>query len=184
MENIERKPSQRLVLTDVHIPYNTENWQPRNFSGAERVANNRIMNAKGSRNFCVFLNPEKVDCEKLIADGWNVKKSVNPNDPLAEPSYMLRVKVKYHPENSDLRRLNPVVRVCTTSSEMMMDESNIGDLDSAQIMKANMTINATWSSTNTYTGYVAYLSKLVVRVYEEEGSLDDLMAGIYDDTED
>lgn len=181
METTAKKASQRLVLKDVHIPYNTEAWQPRNFRGIERVVNNRRVNSEGSRNFCIFLDPDKVDCEKLIAEGWNIKKRENPADPLAEPSYMLRVKVRYHPAGSDLVRLNPVVKVCTQNGEMIMDESNIGDLDSAQIVKANMTINGTWSVTNTYTGYVAYLSRLVARVYEEEGDLDELMDGIMDD---
>lgn len=180
MENNMKKPSQRLVLKDVNIPYNTDKWQPRNFRGVERVVDGVVVNSEGSRNFCVFLDPEKIDCEQLIEDGWNIKKSTNPNDPQAEPSYMLRVKVKYHPEDSDLRRLNPVVKEMSSSGEMLMDEENIGDLDTAQIVKANMTIRATWKESRMYTGYVAYLSKLVVRVYEEDGSLDDLMDGIMD----
>lgn len=180
MENT-KKPSQRIVLKNMHIPYNTQSWQPRNFRGMERVANGRVVNAEGKRNFCIFLDPEQVDCEQMIEDGWNITKSVNPKDPQADPSYMLRVKVKYHPESSDLRRLNPKVRVCTQNGEMEMDEDNIGDLDNAQIIKANMTINATWQSTPSYTGYVAYLATLVVRVYEDEGSLEELMDGIMED---
>ena len=122
-----------------------------------------------------------VDCEQLREDGWNIGKNVNPTDPQAEPSYMLRVKVKYHPEDSDLARLNPQVRVVTASGALMdMDEDNIGDLDNMQIQKANATIRATWQVTPSYTGYVAYLSKLVLRVYEETGGMDDLMDGIMD----
>ena len=183
---ITKKPAQTIILKNMQIPYNTDKWQPRNFRGLERVVNGEKVNAEGERNFCIFLDPEQVDCEQMIADGWNISKSENPRDPQAEPNYMLRVKVKYHPEflpdgkKNDLARLNPKVRVVTQRGEMEMDEENIGDLDSAQIVKANLTINGTWRSSSRYTGYVAYLSKIVVRVFEDEGSLDDLMEGIMD----
>lgn len=179
MENI-RKRIDPIILKDVQIPYNTDTWKPRNFRGLERINDGKVVNREGERNFCVFLNPAQVDCEELIANGWNIRKNENPNDPLAEPSYMLRVKVKYHPEDSDLKRLNPKVLICTQNGEMIMDEDNVGDLDNAQIVKANMTIHGTWRESPMYTGVVAYLSKLVVRVYEDEGSLDDLKEGIMD----
>ena len=179
MDN-ERKRIDPIVLKDAMIPYNTDTWKPRNFRGLERVSDGKVVNREGERNFCVFLKPDQVDCEQLIENGWNIKKSENPTDPQAEPSYMLRVKVKYHPDGSDLKRLNPRVLVCTQNGEMEMDEDNIGDLDSAQIVKANMTIHGTWRESPMYTGVVAYLSKLVVRVYEDNGSLDDLKEGIMD----
>lgn len=175
-----RKPSQTVVMKDISIPYNTETWKPRNFSGLERVSDGRVVNSAGQRNFCVFLDPKQVDCEQMIEDGWNIQKRENPKDPQAEPSYMLRVKVRYHKEGTDLARLNPKVRVCTSTGTMDMDENNISDIDSAQIIKANITIHGTWQVTPGYTGYVAYLSKLVLRVYEEEGGMDELMEGIMD----
>ena len=193
--NVNKKPSQMIILKDMTIPYNTEKWQPRNFRGLERVVNGRIVNAEGKKNFCIFLPQsvnrvmkvdgrnidEWVDCEQLIEDGWNISKNENPTDPMAEPSYMLRVKVKYHPDDSDLAGLNPKVRVVTASGMTMdMDEENIGDLDNMQIVKANITIRATWQVTPSYTGYVAYLSKLVLRIYEEAGGMDELMEGIMD----
>jgi hypothetical protein len=69
----------------------------------------------------------------------------------------------------------------SSHGEMMMDEANVGDLDTAQIVKANLTIRGRWSESRTYTGVTAYLSKMVVRVFEDDGSLDDLKAGIMDD---
>ena len=192
MDNREnKKPGQTIILKDMTIPYNTDRWTPRNFRGLERVANGRIVNREGERNFCIFLpasvnrvvnnQSEFVDCDQLIADGWNISKNENPTDPMAEPSYMLRVKVRFHPIGSDLERLNPKVRVVTSSGNMEMDEDNIGDLDNMQIVKANITIHARWRVTPSYTGYVAYLSKIVVRAYEEEGGMDELMEGIMDD---
>ena len=172
-----RKRIEPIVLKNIQIPYNTDRWQPRNFSGKERGNVNR----EGDRNFCVFLDPEQVDCEQLILDGWNIKKSVNENDPQAEPSYMLRVKVKFHPIGSDLARLNPKIKVLTKNGEMMMDEENVGDLDGAQILKASMMISGTWRESHVYTGVVAYLKSLAVRVFEDEGSLDELTEGLMDD---
>lgn len=171
-----RKRIEPIILKNIQIPYNTDRWQPRNFRGLERGQYNR----EGDRNFCVFLDPEQVDCEQLIQDGWNIKKTVNENDPQAEPSYMLRVKVKFHPPESDLVRLNPKVLVCTQNGEMMMDEENVGDLDGAQIVKASMTIGGTWKESPMYTGVVAYLKKLVVRVFEDDGSLEELKEGLMD----
>lgn len=190
MENMVKKPAQKIVLKNMQIPYNTDRWQPRNFRGLERIVGGKMVNREGERNFCIFLPQvvdrivhrvaDKVSPEELKEDGWNISKSENPTDPQEEPSYMLRVKVKYHPEGSDMERLNPKVLVCTQNGEMEMDVDNIGDLDNAQIIKANLTINATWRSTHTYTGYVAYLEKIVVRVYEDDGSLEDLKEGIMD----
>lgn len=181
MENT-KKPSQKIILKDMHIPYNTERWQPRNFRGLERInpKTGKLVNREGERNFCIFLDPTQVDCEQMKEDGWNISKSENPTDPQAEPSYMLRVKVRFHPEGSDLERLNPRVKLVTNDGSMMMDEENIGDLDNAQIVKANLAINGTWKVTPSYVGYVAYLSSLVVRVYEDQGSLEELEEGIMD----
>jgi hypothetical protein len=121
-----------------------------------------------------------VDPEQMIEDGWNISKTENPTDPQAEPSYMLRVKVRWHPEGSDYARLNPKIKIMTNNSRMMMDEENVGDLDNMQIVKANMTINATWKVTPSYVGYVAYLSDMVARIFEDEGTLEALEEGIMD----
>ena len=193
--NVNKKPAQTIILKDITIPYNTEKWQPRNFRGLERVANGRIVNAEGKKNFVIFLpqsvnrvmrvdgqdRDEWVECDQLIEDGWNISKNTNPTDPQADPNYMLRVKVKFHPEGSEYERLNPKVRIVNSSGATMdMDDENIGDLDNMQIVKANITVRATWQTTPSYTGYVAYLNKLVLRVYEEAGGMDELMEGILD----
>ena len=60
---ITKKPAQTIILKNMQIPYNTDKWQPRNFRGLERVVNGEKVNAEGERNFCIFLDPEQVDCE-------------------------------------------------------------------------------------------------------------------------
>lgn len=175
--NNTRKMIEPLILKDISIPYNTQNWTPRNFRGLEVGKYNKA----GNRNFCVFLDPAKVDVERLIEEGWNIKKNENPRDPMAEPTYLLRIKVQYHPAGSELAYLNPKIMKISSKGELLVDEDNVGDLDSDQIVKANLTINGRWSESPTYTGVTAYLNKMVARVYEDTYSLDDLKEGIMDD---
>lgn len=171
-----------LILKNVQIPANrvkadgTETT-PRNFSG-------RVIppyNKNGERNFTIIVDPEQVDIEDLIAKGWNIRQGkAREDDPDFVPNYYLRVKVKYHPMDSDLARLNPRVIKVTSGGELPMDEDNIGDLDRDEIVKANMTISGRWNESQTYTGVSAYLKKMVVRVSEDD-DMEELMDGIMDD---
>ena len=171
MENV-RKNIEPLVLKDVKIPMKT-----RNFRGEERLP----YNSKGERNFSVIIDPEQVDVKELIDKGWNIRQGKpNPEDPDYIPPFFLRVKVKFFPANHDLAYLNPKVVVVTSSGEMLMDETSIGDLDTDEIMKANMTISGRWSESPTYTGVTAYLRKMAVRLCEDD-DLDGLMDGLMDD---
>lgn len=182
MNNSARKVIEPLVLKNVVIPSNrirsdgTET-HPRNFRGLKFPP----YNMNGERNFTIIVDPEQVDVNELIAKGWNLKQGKpRDDDPNYIPNYYLRVKVKYHPLDSTMSRLNPrVLKVCS-GGELPMDEDNIGDLDSDDIVKANMTISGRWTESPTYTGVSAYLKKMVVRVNDDD-NLDDLMDGIMDD---
>lgn len=171
MENV-RKQIEPLVLKDVKLPTRT-----RNFRGEER----RPYNAKGERNFSVIIDPEQVDVEDLIAKGWNIRKGKpNPEDPDYEPPYFLRVKVKFFPEGDDRARMNPRVVVVTSNGDMMLDENSIGDLDTDEIMKCNMTISGRWSESDVYTGITAYLRKMAVRLVEDD-DMESLCEGLMDE---
>lgn len=182
MANEERRIIEPLVLKNVTIPANrlkadgTET-HPRNFSG--KVIN--PYNKYGERNFTIIIDPEQVDIQDLIEKGWNIHQGKKrEDDPQFVPNYYLRVKVKYHPVNSDLARLNPRVLKVTSAGELPMDESNIGDLDRDDIVRANITISGRWNDTPTYKGISAYLKKMVVRVSEDD-DMTDMMDGIMDD---
>lgn len=171
MENV-RKQIEPLVLKDVKIPMKT-----RNFRGEERPP----YNAKGERNFSIIIDPEQVDIQDLIDKGWNIRQGKpNPEDPDYEPPYFLRVKVKFFPNGDDRARLNPKVIVITSAGDMLMDEESIGDLDTDEIMKANLTISGRWSESPTYTGVTAYLRKMAVRLCEDD-DLESLKDGLMDD---
>ena len=181
-ENNNKVYVEPLILKNVQIPANRRKadgteTHPRNFSGKVIPPYNR----DGHRDFTIILDPEQVDIEDLISKGWNIKQGkMREDDPDFVPNYYLRVKVKYHPLDSTLVRLNPKVTKVTSAGELAMDEDNIGDLDQDEIVKANMVITGNWTKSDTYTGVSAYLKKMVVRVSEED-DMDDLMAGIMDD---
>ena len=174
-----------IILKGVIIPANRirpdgSESHPRNFSGKVIPPYNK----NGERNFAIIVDPEQVDIEDLISKGWNIRQgSVREDDPDFVPNYYLRIKVKFHPEDSDLARLNPRVIEVSSKGELQMDERNIGDLDNAEIIKANMTISGRWSESQTYVGVSAYLKKMVVRVNDED-DMSDLMEGIMDDGND
>ena len=182
MNTNEKKRIEPLILKNVQIPANrirqdgTE-VHPRNFSGVIISPYNK----NGERNFTIILDPEQVDIDDLIAKGWNIRQGhMRDDDPDFVPNYYLRVKVKFHSQDSDLCRLNPRVIKVTSKDELIMDENNIGDLDRDEIVKANMTISGRWNESQTYTGISAYLKKMVVRINDDD-DMSDLMEGIRDD---
>lgn len=170
METV-RKQIEPLVLKDVKIPMKT-----RNFRGEER----RPYNAKGERNFSIIVDPEQVDIQELIEKGWNIRQGKpNAEDPDYVPPYFLRVKVKFFPDGDERARLNPKIVVLTSAGEMLMDEESVGDLDTDEIMKCNMTISGRWSESPNYTGITAYLRKMAVRLCEDD-DLEGLKEGLMD----
>ena len=181
-QNRESHPVEPLILKNVIIPANrvksdgTET-HPRNFSGKKFPP----YNMSGERNFTIIVDPEQVDINDLIEKGWNIRQGKKrEDDPDYIPNYYLRVKVKYHPLDSSMSRVNPrVLKVCG-GGQVAMDEDNIADLDRDEIVKANLTITGRWNDTPTYRGVSAYLKKMVVRVSDDD-NLDDLMEGIMDD---
>lgn len=182
MMNNVHTPVEPLVLKNVIIPANrikedgTET-RHRNFRGLK----NPPYNMNGERNFTIIVDPEQVDVNALMEKGWNIKQGKKrEDDPDFVPNYYLRVKVKYHPADSSLARLNPRILKISSGGELMVDEDNVGDLDKDDIVKANMTITGRWSDTPTYRGITAYLKKMVVRISDDD-NLDDLMDGIMDD---
>ena len=182
MNTNERKRIEPLILKNVQIPANrikpdgTE-VHPRNFRGVPVPPYNK----NGERNFTIILDPEQVDIEDLISKGWNIHQGrAREDDPDFVPNYYLRVKVKFHDLDSDLSRLNPRIIKVTSKNELVMDADNVGDLDSDEIIKANLMITGRWTESNTYTGISAYLKKMVVRINDDD-DMTDLTEGIMDD---
>lgn len=159
-----------LVIKDVRIVMKT-----RNFSGL----NPGKFDRPGARNFSIFLDPEKVDIQKLQEEGWNVKYGKpNPEDPDDIPSAFLRIHANWFPLEDSRSGMNPMIFKSVGGEMIRLDEETVKSLDKDEILKANVTITGRWMESPTYTGVVAYLKKLAVTVSE-----DDDMADMFDGLE-
>ena len=100
-----------LTIEDAQIPRGL-----RNFTGAEGR-----YNAKGRRNFIVFINPD--DVPTLDKEGWNVKHLKPRDDQEDPPQPFIKVNVKM-----DGRR-PPRVVLISGDTKKELDESTISILD-------------------------------------------------------
>ena len=159
-----------LVIKDVRIVMKT-----RNFSGQ----NPGKFDRPGARNFSIYLDPEKVDIQKLQEEGWNIKfGKPNPEDPDDIPSAFLRIHANWFPLDDSRSGMNPMIFKNVGGEMVRLDEETVKSLDRDEILKANVTITGRYMESPTYTGVVAYLKKLAVTVSE-----DDDMADMFDGLE-
>ena len=162
--NATKKFIEPLVIKDVRIVMKT-----RNFSGN----NPGKFDRDGARNFSIFLDPEKVDITKLQEEGWNIKfGKPNPEDPDDIPSAFLRVHANWFPLEDSRSGMNPMIIKIVNGEQIRLDEETVKQLDTDEILKANITITGRWMESHTYTGVVAYLKKLVVSVSEDNDMAD------------
>lgn len=162
--NAPKKFIEPLVIKDVRIVMKT-----RNFSGN----NPGKFDRDGARNFSIFLDPEKVDITKLQEEGWNIKfGKPNPEDPDDIPSAFLRVHANWFPLDDSRSGMNPMIIKIVDGEQIRLDEETVKQLDTDEILKANITITGRWMESHTYTGVVAYLKKLVVSVSEDNDMAD------------
>lgn len=77
---------------------------------------------------------DRAFAERLQRDGWNVKMGrPNPNDPDDEPDYWLPVTVRFD-------KFPPDIIMATRNNEVKIDETNVADLDHAEIESFNVSI--------------------------------------------
>ena len=154
----------RVTLRNFTITY-------KNFSGRESK-----YNRAGNRNFALILDDETAD--QMIADGWNVR--VKEYDDGSRFN-TLSVAVRY-----DIERFRPKVVMVTPNGKFfkrnIMNEDNVGELDSARVSYANVTLNpSVWHNAKGEPGIKAYLTTgyFVIEKDEfedefpEESSIDD-----------
>jgi hypothetical protein len=127
----------------------------RNFSGKEGQ-----FNAKGNRNFSVFL-PEE-DGHKFEALGWPVKwlKSREEEDG---PQAMLTITVKY----SEKAR-PPRVILINSRGRTDLGENEIEILDWAEIEKVDLTIRPYHWEVSGKQGVKPYLQAIYITIHEDE----------------
>ncbi len=166
----QKKFIQPLVMKDVRIVMKT-----RNFSGN----NPGQYDKPGARNFSIYVDPEKIaspagaDIATLQEIGWNIKLGKqNPEDPDDVPSAFLRVHANWFPLDDSRSGMNPLIVKRVGGEEVRLDEETVKQLDTDEILKANITITGRWMESPTYTGVVAYLKKLAVVVSDDENMAD------------
>ena len=173
--NANRKFIEPLVIKDAHIVMKT-----RNFSGN----NPGKFDRPGVRNFSIFLDPEKVDIQKLQEEGWNIKVGrPNPEDPDDIPSCFLRVHANWFPLDDRRSGMNPMIVKIVGGEQIRLDEETVKCLDTDEILKCNLTITGRWMESPTYTGVVSYLKKMVVQV-SDDGDMADMFEGMETDSGD
>lgn len=136
------------TLEDVKIMW-------RNFEGREGK-----FNAKGDRNFVIFLDPEKA--AELHAKGWTVKE-LAAREEGDEPQATLKVKVKYSE-----RARPPRVVMVTSRGRTNLTEDMLVVLDWADFAKVDVMIRPFTWEVGGKTGVSAYLQSIYVTIREDE----------------
>ena len=125
----------------------------RNFAGRGSDYND-----EGQRNFCVVIDdPEQA--QQMAQDGWNVKISKH-TDPDEKPTYYIPVAVDFR--NTD--RFPVKVYLYTRRSRKLLDESEVGQLDSAEFSNVDLLIKPSrWEKRDrngVNRGIKAYLKEM------------------------
>lgn len=126
------------------------------FSNFRGLANR--YNAEGCRNFCLVVPPELAD--QMAAEGWNVKYTKPRNDEY-EPEPYIQVNISW-------KLYAPSVNFITSGGETAVDESVIGQLDTAEIEKIDICINPSYRTKDDgSTGIKGYVQSMDVWLYED-----------------
>lgn len=126
----------------------------RNFAGEQTT-----YNAKGKRNFCVFIDDQET-VNEMIADGWNMKFT-KPRSEDEEPRAYLQVSVGFD-------NYPPTIVAITNKAKKLIKEDKVADLDWLEIEEASLVIRPYTWEVNGKTGVKAYLKAMKVKIYEDE----------------
>lgn len=130
----------------------------RNFNGVVSP-----MNQRGDREFSVILPDELAD--QLTADGWNVRKLKDregDDGEVIEGPRILGIKCGYAEGTRP-----PQVVMITSRGRTFLTENEIGLLDDADILVADLSFRAHHYDINGRKGIKAYLKALYVTIQED-----------------
>lgn len=141
----------------------------RNFEGREER-----FNAKGDRNFTIFLTPH--DSERLTEMGLNVKTlPARPDAEEGTPQQdILKVKVKFGPNNRP-----PRVVLVTHRGRTMLGENEMMMVDAAEIARVqnahgeteemvDLILSPYWWDNNGKEGIAVSLKAIYITIVEDE----------------
>lgn len=121
----------------------------------------------GNRSFRLML-PDDV-AQEMAALEWNVKQTKPRQDADEEefenfePRYYLDVALSYKYDN-----LAPQVQLITSESRTLLSEAVVGIVDTAEIIKADIIINASRWNSAMGTGIKAYLKRAYITIQEDD----------------
>lgn len=142
----QRNQLPNVTIEDVRLVF-------RNFAGEEGR-----YNAAGKRNFNILLNKDLAAA--MEKDGWNVKY-LQPREEGDEPQPRLEVAVNY-------KGRPPNIVIITSRGKTKLGESDVGILDWADIVKADLIIRPYHWEVSGNTGIKAYVQTLYVTIREDE----------------
>lgn len=118
----------------------------RNFTGRESKYDS-------PRSIGVLLGDQEI-IDRLIADGWNVKRSKD-----AKEEYYLPVKISFNDEYS---YLNPKIVVITGKKMKTFSEDQIDKLQGMTMDNIDLSISPYHYDVNGHTGISAYLKEMYI----------------------
>ena len=136
----------------------------KNFRGLEKTdRTGKVVNNYGCRTFAVIINDPDM-ANDMAADGWNIK-ILAPNEDHPEPRHYLPVEARFRNRDGSLKNRPPRITRYMDNTKEVLDEDNIGDLDSQRFLKCDLTINP-----NEYEpGKIkAFLNQMKVRVEPDD----------------
>lgn len=111
---------------------------------------------EGERDFSLRLDNEDV-AMKMADDGWNVKEKTLED---GTKYWHVKVKISY-------KFQAPKVYIVKKDKSIPLDESTIGTLDHAEIIRADVVVDPSVWSVRGETGVTGYLRSLYVRIQED-----------------
>lgn len=134
-----------MVLRDVRLIW-------RNFTGTEGK-----MNAAGSRNFSVVLDPEIATA--MRADGWNVKTKP-ARDETEDELNTVQVQVSY-------KTRPPKICLISSKGRTYLGEGEVDMLDYADIQKVDVVLHPYEWEIRNEVGVKAYLKTAFITIAED-----------------
>lgn len=124
----------------------------RNFQGMEGR-----FNPKGSRNFCVMLDPNVA--ESLKDQGWNVRY-LKPRDPEEDEQPYIQVSVRFD-------NFPPKIVLVSSRGKTILDEESVGSLDWAELDTVDLIIRPYHWNAQGKSGVKGYLNTMYATIVED-----------------